>query len=159
MPRYEVPNRCDHRDRSGRRCRLTRAAGHPAFCTRHARKDAEGKVAPPNQLLADLQISNQDYDCAKFVNRLSSRILFGFLSNRISSRDAAVAGYLCQILVQTLPHLERDKKAAQAERPFIYVSSIPRPRYPGDDDPAMPNNMQPDASSEESSGRFHEAAR
>lgn len=132
MPEPYMPDRCDFRDRIGRRCRLSRAAGHPSFCIQHARKAADGTVQPPAKLAAELFGPNPQFQSIDAVNCAVGRILNAFFSDRISSRDAAVAGYLCQLLLQTIQPLKSEAAAAagpQFKHPIIEFRRARRSGY------------------------------
>jgi len=51
-------------------------------------------------------------------------------TRRIPARHAAIAGYLCQLIIQTLPQV-RIESTPEGGAPhyFQFVSSIPRPDY------------------------------
>ena len=129
MPAHTATDRCTYRDPSGRRCRLPRKPTHPDFCAHHARFCSEGVLEDPHKLAADVLGPEIDFSDARSLNRVSGNLLQCFLSGRIPARHAAVAGYLCQLLIQTLPHIERQERLLPEQIEYQFVSSIPRPDY------------------------------
>jgi hypothetical protein len=123
-------SRCTYRDPSGRRCRLPRKPRHPAYCPHHARFSWEGVLEDPEKLAADVLGPEIDFADARSLNRVAGKLLLCFLTGRIPARHAAVAGYLCQLVIQTLPHIERQKRSPEPERiEYQLVSNVPRPDY------------------------------
>jgi hypothetical protein len=123
-------SRCTYRDPAGRRCRLPRKPRHPAYCVHHARFSSEGVLEDPEQLAADVLGTEIDFSDARSLNRVAGKLLLCFLSGRIPARHAAVAGYLCQLVIQTLPHIERQERPPAPEPiEYQFVSDIPQPDY------------------------------
>ena len=129
MPSHTASDRCTFRDAAGRRCRAHRMPRHPYFCSHHARFSSEGVLEDPQKLVADILGAQIDFSDARALNRVSGKILEAFLSGRIPARHAAVAGYLCQQIIQTLPHIERQERPEAGRIEYEFVSKIPRPDY------------------------------
>jgi len=135
------PDRCAFRDPAGRRCRLPRKPTHPDLCAHHARIYLDGAPEDPKTLLAEILGLEPDLRTAQGINRTLGKLLELLISRRLPARQVALAGYLCQLLLQTLTHFEREQQLAiEAERnkPFTFITHIPRPKYT--DDP--PNSAQ-----------------
>jgi hypothetical protein len=71
----------------------------------------------------------------------------GLATRRLPARQVTVAGYLCQLLIQTLTHFEREAQLAIAAReatavPFDFITHIPRPKFPTPDEQNPQGNRQ-----------------
>src|SRR5208282_4133138 len=130
MPSHTPSDRCTYRDIAGRRCRLPRKPTHPDLCAHHARINPEQTIENPQALVAEVLGPSPDFCTAKAVNRTAGKLLEALLAGRIPARHAAIAGYLCQLIIQTLPQLRIE---AQPERgaptSFQFVTLAPRPDY------------------------------
>ena len=103
--------RCQYRDSAGRRCRRDRQRGDPTFCTRH-RTALLGPDDTPSldssgvweHLLGPLR----DFRTATGINFTLGRLLLLHASGSVSARDASVIAYICQLLLQSLPQVEKE---------------------------------------------------
>ena len=129
MPSHTASDRCTFRDAAGRRCRSPRKPRHPSFCTHHARFSSDAVLEDPQKLVAEILGAEIDFSDARALNRVSGKLLEAFLSGRIPARHAAVAGYLCQQVIQTLPYIERQERPAPERIEYEFISHIPRPDY------------------------------
>jgi hypothetical protein len=129
MPAHNPSDRCTYRDTAGRRCRLPRKATHPDFCAHHARLNPDGAMEDPQALVSQILGSSPDFADARAVNQSLGNLIALFLGGRIPVRHAAVAGYLFQSLIQTLPQIERQEKPAALSAPFDFITHIPQPDY------------------------------
>jgi hypothetical protein len=107
MPQIDPATRCQYRDSAGRRCRRHLRDGHPVFCRRHARPDpSDSPSGLPNPRTHDISPELlgplQDFRTAAGINFTLGRLLILTAANRISSRDASVMAYICQLLLQSL---------------------------------------------------------
>ena len=130
MPSHDSSDRCMFRDVAGRRCRLPRKPTHPDLCAHHARIYSEGTPEDPRALLEEILGSEPDLSSARGINRILTKLLSLLILGRLPARKVAIGGYLCQLLMQTLTHLEREQQLAFARTPFTYITHIPRPKYP-----------------------------
>jgi len=133
MPNTDSTDRCNYRDTAGRRCRPPRKATHPEFCAHHARLCTQGAIPDPQALVAEVLGParredggpSPDFRTAEAVNRTTGKLLETFLGGRIPLRHAAVAGYLCQLLIQTLPQLRIESTPEGGERViYQFVSRV-----------------------------------
>jgi len=103
------------------------APGHPALCLDHARGDRRRQLV---ETLAELTGSPADFSSAAAINRFLGNLLARVAHGLISRRDAAVQGYLCQLLLNTLPALRReslDEGDPCSDAPLALACDIPRP--------------------------------
>ena len=96
---------CQHVTAAGRRCRMLRAKGHASLCPHHSGQDQRRRSA---DALAEMTASIEDFTTAAAVNRFLGTLLKMMARGLIPRRDAAVLGYLCQLLLNTLPALRRE---------------------------------------------------
>ncbi len=153
MTKSTASDRCSFRDAAGRRCRLPRKPSNPSFCAHHACFSADGILDDPLAIVAEVLGDSPDFSDARVVNRIAGKLLTLFLAGRIAARHAAVAGYLFQMVVQTLPQIERQENLSRPghpnfRAPFTFITHIPRPeypQYPQDDSPSTtaPEGIDP----------------
>jgi len=119
-------HRCQHRSPAGRRCRLPLAPGHPALCLHHARSHERHQLA---ESLAELTAHPTDFSSAAAINRFLANLLARAAHGLIPRRDAALQGYLCQLLLNTLPalRLESLDQAALDESALAETGPCPEP--------------------------------
>jgi hypothetical protein len=107
--------RCMNTDAGGRRCRYPRLEGH-SLCGAHymqAARRAE-KLEPFPALVAhEILPPDASLDSAPAVNAALTRVFRCVLEGRLSPRHATGLGYVGQLIIATLPGLER----AAANRP------------------------------------------
>ena len=102
-PSKELPipsnsdNRCEYRKSDGKRCRSLRAPDHPSYCAQHAGWLLEGKK--PEDLTQELLGPLGDLRTAAGVNYMLGRLVMRVAARRISRGEAAVLGYLAQLLL------------------------------------------------------------
>ena len=144
MPTHESSDRCMFRDAAGRRCRLPRKPTHPDLCAHHARIYSEGTPEDPRALLEEILGSEPDLTSARGINRTLTKLLSLLILGRLPARKVAIGGYLCQLLMQTLTHFEREQQLAFARTPFTYITHIPRPKFPDPPKVAEPTTTAPE---------------
>ena len=114
MSNIASENRCQQISALGRRCRERRSDTHPSLCPRHARheqdqKDAQGRMDDDPQILArDLLGPVHDFRTAASINHVLGKLLVLVTTNRITSRNAAVTAYICQLLLQSLTEVKSE---------------------------------------------------
>jgi len=75
----------------------------------------------------------KDFRSATNVNAFVYSLTVEVTAGRVEARTAAVLGYLTQLAIQTLPHIEREAQLtidAGPSAPFKFITHIPRPEYP-----------------------------
>ena len=113
---------------SRRRCRLPVVNAHAGLCFRHlsqqAAKGAALHPVSPGGLIplldspdpnADLRVTLagelKDFKSAAEINDFLSRLLLVLSENRVTPRRAAVLAYVCNLLLRTLPAMDRELHA------------------------------------------------
>jgi hypothetical protein len=114
MSTTDSDNRCQYRKSDGKRCRSLRAPDHPSYCSQHAGWLLEGKK--PEDLTADLLGPLGDLRTAAGVNYMLGRLVLLVASRRITTREAAVIGYLGQLLLQSVRGVSHEVSITQIDR-------------------------------------------
>jgi len=107
-------NRCEYRKSDGKRCRSLRATDHPSYCAQHAGWLLEGKK--PEDLTPELLGPLGDLRTAAGVNYMLGRLVMLVASRRISTREAAVLGYLGQLLLASVKGVNNEVWDAKIDR-------------------------------------------
>jgi len=103
----QLDNRCQHTSANGRRCRMLRMEDHPSLCLEHRRQQLQPHT-DPQTVAAELLGSIEDFKTATAVNQALGRLFALAAANRIPPRNAAILAYICQLLLNTLPAVERE---------------------------------------------------
>jgi len=99
-------NRCEYTKSDGKRCRSLRAPDHPNYCAQHAGWLLEGKK--PEDLTPELLGPLGDLRTAAGVNYMLGRLVMLVAARRISTREAAVLGYLGQLLLASVRGVNKE---------------------------------------------------
>ena len=99
-------NRCQYRKSDGKRCRALRALDHPSYCAQHAGWLLEGKK--PEDLTPELLGPLGDLRTAAGVNYMLGRLVLLVAARRITTREAAVLGYLGQLLLVSVRGVNKE---------------------------------------------------
>jgi len=127
-------SRCEHRFINGTRCRLLVPNAESLFCRNHAQLP-EHDHAPVN-LSAALTAGLTEFKSAVPINDFLSRLLLLQAEDRISPRRAAVMAYTCNLILRTLPAIDRELHPDDQDARQIIID-LPRPRR---DDPVPPSH-------------------
>jgi len=104
-------SRCQYKKADGRRCRMLRALDHPTFCSHHAGWLNDDK--PPEDLTPELLGPLGDFRSMAAINYALGKLALLVASRRISTREAATLGYLFQLLLQTVPGVNKEISRTQ----------------------------------------------
>jgi len=128
--------RCQYRTRTGRRCRHAVSSIKAGFCTTHAPAHSNRPEEP--DLSAHLTAGLTEFKSAVPINEFLSRLLHLQAQDRISPRRAAVMAYTCNLILRTLPAIDRELHL-ENEDDFVRVEigDLPRPQR---DKPAPPSH-------------------
>jgi hypothetical protein len=113
-------SRCQHHSPAGRRCRLPISNPASGLCYTHSRpleKQAEAENLAA-QLIGQLTTFESAYD----INQVLSKLFILLAQDRVSSRRAAVLAYIGNLLLRTLPAIDREL-ANDDEAPTIVFDS------------------------------------
>jgi len=102
-----APLRCQHRSVSGRRfCRMPVSDPQSGLCFRHAasQSKAEAQATQAARLLGD----TGEFRSAVEINRSLGELYKLLARDEIAPRRAAVMAYTCNLLLRTLPAIDRE---------------------------------------------------
>ena len=111
--------RCQHRTRTGRRCRHAVSSAAGGLCAKHA-------PSRPNRFEeSDLSASLTEFKSAVPINGFLSRLLLLEAEDRISPRRAAVMAYTCNLILRTLPAIDRELHPEDQDERQIIIDLPP----------------------------------
>jgi len=119
--RPEALPRCQKHTRNGR-CRMLVADPSSPFCPEHARSAHNVRRAADLSTLLTAGLT--DFKSATPINDFLSRLLLHQAEGRIPPRRAAVMAYTCNLLLRTLPAIEREANS----QPEEIIWDLPRPK-------------------------------
>ncbi len=98
--------RCHHRTANGNRCTMLVSADHPTLCATHAARLQKAKDSEnvAKELLGEIIDLNNAVD----INVVLSRLFTMLAEGRITPRRAAVLTYMANLLLRTLPAMDRE---------------------------------------------------
>jgi len=99
-------HRCVYQFADGRRCRMLRTSGHNSLCAFHARE--EQQLLETEKLAAEFASLSGKYVTALDVNHVLGKVFDAFAHKQITSRTANTFGYLGQLLLQSVPQVQRE---------------------------------------------------
>jgi hypothetical protein len=112
---------CQHISLKGQRCHMlidnhhrpANGTQYPTLCAYHAdRLRATVPAVDPEALAADLLGEIDDFSTAGSVNLFLGNLVKQLARKRIARRDAIALAYISQLLLNSLPALEREVAAA-----------------------------------------------
>jgi hypothetical protein len=106
-------NQCSHINGAGRRCRMLIAPDHDALCVHHLQQHVASQP-DPEMLAAELLESTGNLNTADRVNALLANVTKALARQRIDRRDALAIGYLAQLLLNTVPGVQKEYQAIRA---------------------------------------------
>ncbi len=117
--------RCQYRTRTGRRCRQAVSDVATGLCSRHAL--SRPKHPQEADLAAVLTGQLTTFVSAADINQVLSKLLIVLTQDRISARRAAVIAYISNLLLRTLPAIDRD---LDEDRIATFDAPLPLPAPP-----------------------------
>lgn len=126
-------SRCQHRTRTGRRCRFRVADPDSPLCFRHFALGAAKGIQFRHQaadLSSELVGQLTEFKSAVEINRVLSNLLLLISRDRIALRRASVVAYTCNLLLQSLPHIDHELNPPpeEVEEVVEVIVDTPRPR-------------------------------
>jgi len=111
---------CQHISPRGQRCRMLRASDHDSLCPHHLRQAAAAQPHP-EAFAAELLNSTGDLATAGEVNALLGNVVKLLARRNIDRKDAIAFGYLSQLLLCSLPGME---KKLEKERDALALEEV-----------------------------------
>ena len=109
-----VDSRCRYKTADGRRCTMLRMSDHPSLCYTHWRQQLVQTESYDHEgAAAELLGSIEDFNTATAVNQVLGRLLALLARNRIPPRNAAILAYICQLLLNSLPAVDKETMRAE----------------------------------------------
>lgn len=104
------PNQCHYHNFRGQRCRMLCASGGDSLCPFHLRLS---QAAPPDPeaLAAELLDGTGNLNTADRVNALLANTVKQLARQRIDRQDALALGYLAQLLLNSVPGVQKEYQA------------------------------------------------
>jgi hypothetical protein len=115
---------CQHRSLTGRHCRLLISDAESGLCTKHAA--ARQKDLDQADLAATLIGDNQEFRSAVAINHSLGELYKLQARNKITPRRAAVMAYTANLLLRTLPAIEKELHPDE-EFDHVDFGDLPRP--------------------------------
>jgi hypothetical protein len=106
-------NQCSHINGAGRRCRMIVAPTHDELCAHHFQQHVASQP-DPETLAAELLETTGNLNTADRVNALLANVVKQLARKRIDRRDALAIGYLAQLLLNTVPGVQKEYQAIRA---------------------------------------------
>ena len=131
-PNSNPPNdspRCQHRTSTGRRCRHSISDAAAGLCSKHlkSRQDYRQEADLSATLLGQLT----ELSSASDINKVLSSLFLALSQDRIAARRAAVLAYIGNLLLRTLPAMDRE---TGEDSPVQVIFDMPRPDRSGNQD-------------------------
>ena len=107
---HHTDQHCEHISPRGQRCRMLRTSGREPLCAHHLRQAAPSQLHP-EALAAELLNSTGDLATPGEVNALLGNVVKLLARRNIDRKDAVAFGYLSQLLLCSLPGMEKELEA------------------------------------------------
>ena len=109
-----VDSRCRYKTADGRRCTMLKMDDHPSLCYTHWRQQlVQTESYDYESAATELLGSIQDFNTATAVNQALGRLFALLARNRIPPRNAAILAYIGQLLLNSLPAVDREIMRAE----------------------------------------------
>ena len=114
MPFPKEDERCTFTYVDGRRCRMCKIETHPYLCFYHWQRgqQANDAIVFASQLLEPGQQLNSPSAVANVLTGVFRLLAQG----RLQARQAATLAYISQLVIQLLPHIQREQQATATAR-------------------------------------------
>ncbi len=103
--------RCQHIDSRGHRCRMFTSGGHDSLCPHHLNRLKADRLKKDEAVASDLLGPIEDFSSPATVNFFLGNLLKELVHKRVRRRDAIAQAYICQLLLNTFPHIQREVDA------------------------------------------------
>ncbi len=102
-------DRCEFVSSNGRRCCMIRVEPGVPFCFNHWKKHQQQEDAA--RIGDEIVGAEGALNTQEGIHKALSNVFANLARNRITPRSAAVLGYVCQLMLVSLPSLERTFKS------------------------------------------------
>jgi hypothetical protein len=97
---------CKFKFADGRLCGIPRWKGHASYCLFHARQ--EQQLLDADRVGTELASLSGEFRTTTDLNHALGKLFAAVAQNRIPPRNAAVIAYIGQLLMQSLPGVQRE---------------------------------------------------
>jgi len=136
--------RCSFSYSDGRRCRMLCRPPHLTLCPFHAREELQ--LLEAQDLAASFATRSGGLYTYNDVNAALCKLFRAVAANRLPPRSAAIMAYIGQLLLQSLPPLEREYNLARGRHAWedrvadVYYAYVPAAAEPEDDSSSDPES-------------------
>jgi len=102
-----LAQRCSHINGRGHRCRMFAADHEDGLCPHHLGR-LQAERAKNDEAVAELLGPLEDFSSPAKVNFFLGNLLKLMARKKIDRRDALAQAYICQLLLNTFPHIRRE---------------------------------------------------
>lgn len=150
-PKQHTDHQCQYQNARGQRCHMlidenhrpANGAKHPTLCAYHAdRLRAAVPIVEPEVLAAELLGEINDFSTARSVNFFLGNLAKQLARKRIARRDAIALAYISQLLLNSLPALDRQLEAEQEAEKEAEIARINARIRQQNRELAAPRNQQ-----------------
>lgn len=106
--------RCQHINARGHRCRMFAAGPEEGLCRHHLGR-LQAERARNDEAVAELLGPLEDFSSPANVNFYLGNLLKLMARKKIDRRDALAQAYICQLLLNTFPHMHRELKSEDGQ--------------------------------------------
>ena len=138
-----IPERCQHRTRTGRQCRSLVADANSSFCVAHAASEP----GDSEDFVVALTERASRFQNAQGINYSLAALYTLLAQGRISPRRASVLAYISSLLIRSLTAIDNDP-FPNAGRPGYdpYAERLPQTDVDSTDDKGAPETAEPTVS-------------
>jgi hypothetical protein len=111
----EYMNRCAYVYNDGRRCRMPRVHEECSLCFFHWDREMQQQEAA--RIATGIVAATDNLSTARGVNRVLTRLFREVAAGGIHPRTASILAYLGHLILQTIPHVNRERKEEPVEPP------------------------------------------
>lgn len=108
-----APTRCTFSFSDGRRCRMLCRPPHPSLCLFHAREELQ--LLETEKIAAAFASMTGGFYTFNAVNHILATLFRAVAANRIPPRSAVTLAYIGQLLLQSIPGIEREINLARGD--------------------------------------------
>src|SRR5919108_492932 len=118
-----LARRCAHVNCRGHRCRMFATGAQEGLCPHHLGR-LQAERAKNDEALAELMGPLEDFSSPASVNLFLGNLLKQMARKRIDRRDALAQAYICQLLLNTFPHIHRELESNGPESIQLLLGTI-----------------------------------
>ena len=107
-----LAQRCNHINGRGHHCRMFEADAEEGRCPHHLGR-LQAEQAKNDEALAELLGPLEDFSSPASVNFYLGNLLKLMARKKIDRRDALAQAYICQLLLNTFPHMRRELESKE----------------------------------------------